>query len=387
MRNPTPTLRLVFDVRNQATKTHATALSFVITFKRQRRYIYTGVKLCSHQWNSTTQSVVSHADAPELNRRIEAKRRYLLDLITKHETSPHGFDLDVFLSEASHTSEKEKVPANFVDFALERMQCRGLHPATIKQHKVAINALEEFGHIVTFKDLTPANILDFDSWLRQAKGVTHQATLYGYHKRIKVYINEAISYGYLQESPYQKVNIPRGEHQKIRYLIQSELDALKGIEIADKSLDKVRKLFILQTYTGLSYSDMFALDFRSAERRSDGRYYIRQSRIKTNEEYFLVLLPPAVEVLDAFGWVLPAISNQKYNAYLKGLGIACGISKPLTSHVARHTFATTITLSNKVPIEIVAKMMGHSDIKTTQRYARVLADDVIDAFKDLEGKI
>ena len=140
-------------------------------------------------------------------------------------------------------------------------------------------------------------------------------------------------------------------------------------------------------YTGLAYSDMYNVDWTQAEKRKDGRYYIRQSRLKTNEEYYLLLLPPAVAVLERYKWQLPTISNQKYNDYLKGLGLACGIKKPLTSHVARHTFATTITLANHVPIEIVAKMMGHSDIKTTQRYAKVLAEDVIDAFIGLEDKL
>ena len=380
-----PTIKYIFDRRNKASKTKAETLYFEIMYRRVRRYLNTGVKLYKHQWNSSTLTVVFHKDAERLNKQLESQRRHLLDLLEQHVNSPTGFNLVEFVEDASRDTKVDKT--TFIDFAFDRCYLRGLKPDTLKQHLVALRALDAFGKIKYFRDLTPANILDFDAWLRVEKGIDYQNTIYGYHKRIKVYVNEAIQYGYLNDNPYTKVKIPRGEESKIRYLTQKEVDAIRNTEIEDASLGRIRALFVLQIYTGLSYSDMYSVDWGNVYRRDDGRYYIRQSRVKTNEEYYLVLLPPAVEVLDAFGWILPKISNQKYNAYLKGLGIACGIAKPLTSHVARHTFATTITLSNKVPIEIVAKMMGHSDIKTTQRYARVLADDVIDAFKELEAKL
>lgn len=386
MANNQPSLKYIFDRRNKASNKQAETLYFEVMHKRIRRYIHTGVKLCKHQWNVGSQTVVNHKDMDLLNTKLEAMRRHLLDLMIQHSQSPTGFDIEEYVQQASGEMQASKI--SFIDFALQRVGQRGLKYDTQRQHLVSIQALERSGVVRSFKDLTPANILRFDAWLREEQGLTHQNTIYGYHKRIKVYINEAVQFGYIRESPYTKVKIQRGEAKKLRYLTQAEVDALRGLDLGeDASLGRVRSLFVLQMYTGLSYADMYSVDWGQAERREDGRYYIRQSRIKTGEEYYLLLLPPAVEVLEGFEWKLPQLSNQKYNTYLKGLGIAAGITKPLTSHIARHTFATTITLAKRVPIEIVAKMLGHSDIKTTQRYARVLAEDVIDAFIDLEGKL
>ncbi len=380
-----PSLKFIFDRRNKASNTQAETLYFEVMHKRIRRYINSGIKLCKHQWNAGSQTIVNHRDADSLNQKLEHMRRTLRDLMQEHCLSPMGFDLDEYMSIA--LSEREAISRDFLEFARERSYARGLQGSTLRQHHAAFDALEAFGGIRSFKELTPANILRFDAWLRTERGLSHQQTIYGYHKRIKVYVNEAIRFEFLRENPYNKVSIPRGENKSIRYLTKSELDALVKLELEDASLERIRSLFVLQTYTGLSYSDMYALDWREVQKREDGRYYIRQQRLKTKEEYYLLLLPPAVEVLERFGWELPNISNQKYNNYLKGLGLACGIRKPLTSHMARHTFATTVTLANHVPIEIVAKMMGHADIKTTQRYARILAEDVIDAFIGLEGKV
>lgn len=96
--------------------------------------------------------------------------------------------------------------------------------------------MDAFGKVKYFRDLTPANILDFDAWLRVGKGIDYQNTIYGYHKRIKVYVNEAIQYGYLNDNPYTKVKIPRGEESKIRYLTQKEVDAIRNADIEDASL-------------------------------------------------------------------------------------------------------------------------------------------------------
>lgn len=380
-----PSFRFVYDRNKRATETKPAPLVVELYFGRERRFLNIGIKLLPHQW--TGQNIAMHRDAPQLNQRLNELRIEIQATIDKLYKHPQTFSLQA-LSEAL-TQKRKAQETSFIDFAYRRCTERGLRLSTQKQHEVAIRMLEESGVIKYFSDLTPSNILNFDAWLRshEGRGLTHQYTIHGYHKRIKVYINEAVQFGHISESPYQRLKLPRGERSTIKYLKAKEVEIIRNTTIEDKALDRVRRLFVLQIYTGLSYSDMYAVDWANAEVRADGRYYIRQARVKTLEEYYLVLLPPAIEVLESFGWDLPPLSNQKYNAYLKGLGVACGIRLPLTSHIARHTFATTITLSNKVPIEIVAKMMGHSDIKTTQRYAKVLAEDVIDAFVDLEGKI
>ena len=115
--------------------------------------------------------------------------------------------------------------------------------------------------------------------------------------------------------------------------------------------------------------------------------YLRAQRHKTKTEFFIYLLPPAIEVLKMYDYKLPILSQQKYNVYLKALGQACGLTQKISSHMARHTFATTVTLANGVPLHILQKMLGHTSVKTTQIYAKTLAEDVAQEFQRLQGLI
>ena len=151
------------------------------------------------------------------------------------------------------------------------------------------------------------------------------------------------------------------------------------------SLAHARDLFIFQMYTGMAYADTQAFNIADYA-YVDGHWQRTAERIKTGVPYVSRLLPPAVEVLQRNSFRLPQLSNQKYNVALKNLGDAAGIRKRLTSHMARHTFATW-ALQHGVPIEIVSRMLGHTDIAMTQRYAKVLAEDVTAQFTALESVI
>lgn len=151
---------------------------------------------------------------------------------------------------------------------------------------------------------------------------------------------------------------------------------IEALSTEDYTLNRVRDLFVFGCYTGLSYVDMYNVDVGED-------LLVRGARVKTWGDYYIKLLPQAKAVWDKYGGELPKYSNQKYNLYLKVLGLAAGIKKPLTAHMARHTFATQM-LSKGVSIEILAKMLCHADISTTQRYAKVLAEDVFQAFDRVE---
>jgi integrase len=143
-------------------------------------------------------------------------------------------------------------------------------------------------------------------------------------------------------------------------------------------------LFIFQAFTGLSYSDTQIFDL-SEYREIDGRWVNIGERIKTGVPYVSQLLPPAVEILEKYGWKVPKMNNQRYNQMLKAIGMVIGIPK-LHSHMGRHTFATYM-LSQGAKIENVSRMLGHTNIEQTQRYAKVLAQDVRDDFAMVERKM
>lgn len=158
----------------------------------------------------------------------------------------------------------------------------------------------------------------------------------------------------------------------------------------------VRDAFVFSCYTGLAYADISTLTHDNIVKGIDGEWWIKTFRTKTDTRTNIPLLPKAVEIMEKYqnhpyalakNKVIPMSSNQKMNAYLKELAIICGIEKNLTYHLARHTFATTVTLTNGVPIESVSQMLGHTNIKTTQIYAKVVERKVSDDMKLLKEKL
>ena len=201
-----------------------------------------------------------------------------------------------------------------------------------------------------------------------------------YIKHLKKIVNHCIANNWLKQNPF--INFKSSAKAKERtYLTQQELDAITNKKFVVERLAQVRDVFVFCCYTGLSYADIKKLRRSEIGIGMDGDKWIFTSRQKTNTSSRIPLLPVALEILnrykdhpqcDNMGLLLPVLSNQKMNAYLKEIADLSDVIKHLTFHLARHTFATTVTLSNNVPIETVSKMLGHTNIKTTQHYAKIL---------------
>ena len=183
------------------------------------------------------------------------------------------------------------------------------------------------------------------------------------------------------------------------FLSESELDILANKELKVERIALVRDIFVFSCYTGLSFIDVVNLTPNQIAIGMDREKWIFTTRQKTNTASHIPLLPPAMEIINKYknhpaainkGRLLPVLSNQKMNAYLKEIADLCEINKELTFHVARHTFATTVTLTNGVPIETVSKMLGHKKLPTTQHYAKILdtkiSQDMSALFKKFNPK-
>ena len=201
-----------------------------------------------------------------------------------------------------------------------------------------------------------------------------------YIKHLKKIVNHCIANSWLKQNPFINYKLTAKAKERT-YLTQQELDAIAGKKLNIERLAQVRDIFVFCCYTGLSYADVKKLKRNEIGIGVDGEQWIFTSRQKTDTSSRIPLLPVAVEILNRYqdypqcnnmGLLLPVLSNQKMNAYLKEIADLCGIIKHLTFHLARHSFATTVTLSNGVPIETVSKMLGHTIIKTTQHYAKIL---------------
>ena len=177
----------------------------------------------------------------------------------------------------------------------------------------------------------------------------------------------------VKSDPYKHplCRFSKGTSKERRPLSESELIQLRNLDDLSEKEGRVRDLFVFCAYTGLSYADSQIFDFRTMTEKLKDFTYIDGKRVKTGNTYFTPILPPAMEILEKYNYELPHISNQKANDFLHLIESRLKLNKPLTMHVARHSFAT-LALSYDIPIENVARMLGHSNIKTTQIYAHIL---------------
>lgn len=375
-----PTMRFVFDRKHVATRNKKGLVQIEVTSEGKRKWIGTSVKLYADQWNEK-KKVVNSVHSIQLNAMLDGMMSKLNDFILDLFRNDQQFDfekLNAFLEKSNHSD-------SFIDFVRTRIEDRtDIEESTRKQHRTLLQSLEKFGKLNYMDDLTKANITLYDEFLHQQE--ISQPTIYNYHKRLKRYLHEAMKFGLLNEDPYVGLHFERGRFEKRKYLTEEELKMIRTCKINMPSIDRIRDLFLFQCYTGLAYADFEKFNFGKDVEERNGKYIVSDRRKKTNEDYKIVLLTPAIEILKKYDYKLPIISNQKYNVSLKVVAQYAGIDKNITTHMGRHTFAV-FALNNGVPIEIVAKMLGHTNIRTTQVYAKVLNSEVEKGFDLLESKI
>lgn len=272
-------------------------------------------------------------------------------------------------------------------------------PVTSSRYKSSLNSLKSFLEEVLRKsdirlcDLNHEFIEKYHTYLRSNKGLKHNSAAKNIKNLIRV-INLSIQNSWIPTNPFKNFSCSYKENYR-ECLTQEEIDKLYEKDILVKRLEKVRDVYIFQIYTGLAYSDLVKLSHDDIQKGIDGENWITIFRKKTGGRSSIPLLPRAIEILEKYkidpeciskGVLLPINTNQRMNGYLKELAIICKINKNLTTHLARHTFATTITLTNGVPIETVSKMLGHSNLKTTQIYSKVIDRKVSDDMRQLMNR-
>lgn len=244
------------------------------------------------------------------------------------------------------------------------------------------------------KDLKYEFINDFEFYLKSVKNIDIN-TNGKYIKNVKKIIKECVVKGWLDKDPFLGYKV---KHQEVNKppLSAFELKLVEKKVLSIERLSIVKDLFIFSCYTGLAYIDSFTLTPDHIQIGIDGKKWLMKDRQKSDIPSRIPLLPPAIAIIKKYenhpkvcnsGKLLPELSNQKVNAYLKEIADLCGIKKEITFHVARHTFATTVTLSNGVPIESVSKMLGHKKLQTTQLYAKVLDCKVSEDMKALNKRL
>jgi site-specific recombinase XerD len=243
-------------------------------------------------------------------------------------------------------------------------------------------------------------IIDFEHYLRTTTGLDEKRPLSNngvmkHMERFKKLVNLAVRMEWMEKDPFNKYQLKFVEVDR-ESLSEEELETVKEKEFALDRLERVRDMFVFSCYTGLAYIDLMRLRTDDINIGIDGEHWIFIRRKKSHKPVKVPLLPEAMAILKkyqneertkTFGTVFPLISNQKMNDYLKEMAEKCDITKNLTFHLARHTFATTVTLTNGVPIETVSKMLGHSSLRTTQIYAKVIESKISEDMTNLRARL
>ena len=243
-------------------------------------------------------------------------------------------------------------------------------------------------------------ILGFENFLRSHKPNNFQPrignnTAMKHLQRLRRMITLAYDIEWINQDPFRRFKQKLTPSQR-GHLSEKELELLENLTLSSKRLTTVKDLFVFSCYTGISYIDLMLLTRNSLVTGSDGSYWISTQRQKTRNAVKIPLLPKAIGLIEKYkddlrceinSTLFPRISNQKMNVYLKEIAPAAGIHKNLTFHMARHTFATTVTLTNGVPIETISKMLGHRKLTTTQIYAKVVEQKVFDDMQILRSKL
>lgn len=281
-----------------------------------------------------------------------------------------------------------------------------LSPGTLKNYFTTQKYLERFlkevyrKKDVVLSELNYRFITEFDYYLRNYEPEDHHKPLANngvmkHLERFRKVVNLGIKMEWLEKNPFVSFKL-KFEKVERECLTQEELKTIENLKLNISRLQMVRDFFIFSCYTGLAYIDLMQLEVSNIVTGYDGELWLISDRQKTGSLVRVPLLPKALEILEKYkgnkrslatGTIFPSISNQKLNAYLKEIADLSGIEKHLTFHLARHTFATTVTLSNGVPIESVSKMLGHGSIRTTQIYAKVVEKKLSEDMSLLREKL
>lgn len=385
---------VIFDRKKKANRDTEGLLEIRITVARKSYWISTGIHVYAREWSG---AIIRRPDAEALNERLGTLMRRVAEevndcLVNHREVNVTQIKEKIW--EVKRSSSSDELLA-WIDEQIELLK---VSSGTKKHYYTLLMRMREFGRLRTWDDLTVENIELFDGWLhkltkpqsdaerRAGKPIENisDSGVYSYHKCLKALVRRAFRFGIIDLNPYDRLTgqFARGDKESVEYLTDEEVEAIESLQpIEGSQMCVTRDLFVFQLHTGLAYADTQAFDF-SKYKQVDGHWVTINKRVKTGVEYVIMLSDECVRILDKYGWTLPKIHNTVYNRCLKTLAAAVGIDQRVHTHLARHTFGTS--MAEHAPLQDVKKMMGHKDIRQTLRYAKAKPDNIYNDFKKFE---
>lgn len=359
-------------------------------------------KISLKSWNPNTGMMRGKAgDAGEFNRYLNIIRNRIDKIYEDLTKEKVDFTVETIRDIYTGKNKDRKMLLGIFQEHNDQVKSligRDFAYGTFERYKTAKKHVEEYiAKEYRLKDI-PVKKVDhtfitgFEYYLKTKRKCSHN-TAVKYITNFKKIIRIALANNWITRDPFlhwkAKLKIVDRE-----FLTEGEIQKLIENEFHTERLDLVKDIFLFSCFTGLAYADVKKLSANNVVIGIDGNKWIKVNRTKTDTRTNIPLLPTALEIIkkysnrsDASEKLLPILTNQKMNAYLKEIGDLCKIQKNLTFHLARHTFATTITLSNGVPIESVSKMLGHKNLKTTQHYAKILDQKVSQDMQALRARM
>lgn len=388
------TFSLLFYVRKSKKLANGTAPIYLrITIDGKAREMTTKRHIEPERWNSEAQKVNGSSE------EVKALNAYLKTLEQEVYETQHQLLKDKTIVTTEGLKNKllgidERIKYLLPIFQdhnnkIEALLGQGFASGTLERYKTSLRHTKEFiewkykvGDI-DIKVIDHSFITEYEFYLRSERKCSNNTAI-KYIKNFGKIIRICIANGWIDKNPFANFKVKLKEIERV-FLSKEELETVVTKVFSTKRLGQIRDVFVFSCYTGLAYADVKKLDKSQIAIGIDGEKWIYTNRQKTDTRSNIPILPVAQAILDKYkdditcintGKLLPVLSNQKMNEYLKEIATLCEIEKDFTYHTARHTFATTVTLTNGVPIESVSKMLGHKDLKTTQHYAKILDSKV-----------
>lgn len=362
-----------------------------VTINGQRSVVSVNLKVNPKNWNAVAgKSTANTRKDDEINARLDTIRLRVMQIYREMELDREPISAQKVVDKYLGRDSKPEIMLLDV-FREHNVRCHkladndGMASATVVRYETSYKHTASFIEAVYKKqdipiaDVDHKFITDYEFWLRTERKCNHNSAT-KYLKNFKKIIRIALANDYISKDPFVNIKFKLDVVER-DFLEDHEIKAIIDKDIPIQRLAQVRDVFIFAVFTGLAFSDLKGLRSEHIVRDNNGDSWIRKKRQKTKNMCNIPLLNPAQQILDKYkdypecvnkGVLLPTLCNQKMNMYLKELATICGINKEICTHVARHSFATSVALANGVSIENVAKMLGHSNTNMTRHYARVL---------------
>ena len=376
-----PKVVFVYDRYSKASISRKAAIEIRITYNRKQKYISTGISVFSNQWDN---GIINHPNAVSLNKILNEQlsniNKRILDFMDAGQ-----FNLAQLSQKTITNSLREVV---FEDYCRQRISIKtyGRTPGTIARYDTFLTYLIDFGKIKQFSDIKESTLIAYDQYL-QSKGMKPSSRWGNHHRFLNAIISDAIDEELLSRNPYKYIQLKKTEeNRKVKYLTTDEFQRFCKVSNLPPYLERIKNIFIFQTYTCLSYSDLKEFD-SSRMTEINGMSVYTGFRHKTTIPFTIPLLPQALHIINIYKGKLPVISAPKYNLYLKTIAKKAKIDKPISSHYARHTGATML-LNKGIDMKVISRICGHSSTRITEQiYAKLLDETVVENIKTLNGTL